>query len=553
MGKPARDWKNGMHWLLGFLLVFAAGDGWLVAEPMGAIASPSADLEPVPRIVNGIQTSRFPSTGALLSGDDPQAAVGLCSGVMIGCDTFLTAAHCVCDPNFFTGTDCQEGGFAAPLPSVFLVFLQHAGFFRIARIAVHPDFDFPVADVAVLKLEQSVSGVAPTPLTGANTPARGTTGIISGFGVTDRRANDYGIKRVGEVSLAACPQLPELDLSASVCWTFADPLGPPGTDSNTCSGDSGGPLFVRNNDFGTFTVAGVTSGGIQDNCMPRDRSYDANLFLYRDWIIAQSGADIHHTACGRLPQVGDTGTRIFTASGELTTDVRQARHRFTVPPNTARLRIAMNAVDNGVSDFDLYVKAGRQPTTTDFDCRRNGSGQFAFCQFVQPAAGPWHILVQHFAGVGLYQITGVAFDTAAIPVFCHGVVATLVGTDDDDTLTGTPGDDVIAGLGGNDLIRGLEGNDRLCGGPGNDTIYGGPGNDRLFGDEGNDDLRGGDGNDTLLGGEGNDRLRGGMGDDFLRGNAGDDMLLCGAGLDIAHGGDGTDRADPDCEAAVAVP
>src|SRR5947199_3174023 len=45
------------------------------------------------KIANGLPTSDFPSVGQLLT------AAGSCSGTLIGCQTFLTAAHCLCtDP-----------------------------------------------------------------------------------------------------------------------------------------------------------------------------------------------------------------------------------------------------------------------------------------------------------------------------------------------------------------------------------------------------------------------------------------------------------------------
>src|SRR5258705_1864356 len=59
---------------------------------------------PEPRIVNGTLTSLYPSTGALLLGDEPETATSWCSGVLIRQRTFLTAGHCVCAG---TGSDRQ--------------------------------------------------------------------------------------------------------------------------------------------------------------------------------------------------------------------------------------------------------------------------------------------------------------------------------------------------------------------------------------------------------------------------------------------------------------
>ena len=129
-----------------------------------------------PRIVNGVLTPAFPTVGALLNPADLDTGSVGCSGTLIGCETFLTAAHCVCPSEL---APCI--GPDAPDPSTMGVFFQHAGFFSVTSIALRPDFDFPVGDVAVLKLGTPVTGIAPTPIDTLG-PACGTTGTIVGFG-----------------------------------------------------------------------------------------------------------------------------------------------------------------------------------------------------------------------------------------------------------------------------------------------------------------------------------------------------------------------------------
>jgi hemolysin type calcium-binding protein len=101
-------------------------------------------------------------------------------------------------------------------------------------------------------------------------------------------------------------------------------------------------------------------------------------------------------------------------------------------------------------------------------------------------------------------------------------MATLRGTQNNDTLRGGAGDDHLFGLagadalfggGGNDGLSGDAGNDQIHGGAGDDGLSGGPGADRLSGDAGADQLSGGLGNDWLFGGPGNDVLTGGAGAD----------------------------------------
>jgi serralysin len=91
-------------------------------------------------------------------------------------------------------------------------------------------------------------------------------------------------------------------------------------------------------------------------------------------------------------------------------------------------------------------------------------------------------------------------------------MATINGTQFNDSLHGTPEGDFIHGREGNDELRGRGGNDTLVGGEGNDALVGdefgeAPGHDLLVGGEGNDHLAYAfGGNDTLIGGEGDDRF-----------------------------------------------
>jgi serralysin len=170
-------------------------------------------------------------------------------------------------------------------------------------------------------------------------------------------------------------------------------------------------------------------------------------------------------------------------------------------------------------------------------------------------------------------------------------MATIPGTENDDTLIGTDEPDLILGFGGNDLLVGQGGDDELNGGAGNDILRGGPGadtliggtgidtasysnassgvvasladggsggvadgdtfdgveniegsafNDTLSGNAGTNLLRGLGGNDTLDGEGGNDTLDGGSGNDTLIGGLGNDTLDGGLGGDTLRGGAGND-------------
>lgn len=344
---------------------------------------------PEPRIVNGSLTSLYPSTGALLLGDEPQTATSWCSGVLVGQRTFLTAGHCVCEG---TGTDCQ--GENTPSANGRVVFLQHAGFFDVASIHVPPNYRFPIADVAVVRLTAPVTGVTPTPIM-TEQPEAGDRGTIAGFGKTGGTSPDFGLKRVGDVSIAPCRN--GLSDVTSVCWTFD------GAGANTCNGDSGGPLFI---DVGSGPmVAGITSGGIRSDCQAGDLAYDTNVYHYREWLQSVAGDDLGTGSYGAIPPVGDPQTTVRSASGTLSDANPSDTQTIEVPEGTNELRIALDGFDDGVANFDLYVRADRVPTTNEYDCKSVGAAQYGYCEFLFPDAGTWYVLVRREAGAGPYQLT----------------------------------------------------------------------------------------------------------------------------------------------------
>ena len=49
------------------------------------------------RIVNGLPSRSHPAVGAILYGKTPATARTQCTGTLVGCDKFLTAAHCIRD------------------------------------------------------------------------------------------------------------------------------------------------------------------------------------------------------------------------------------------------------------------------------------------------------------------------------------------------------------------------------------------------------------------------------------------------------------------------
>jgi hypothetical protein len=336
------------------------------------------------RIVNGVTTWAFPAAGALIKGASAASAESWCTGTLVGCQTFLTANHCVADDRD---------------PAHYHVYLQSGGVFDVEAISPQrPDFNFPHGDLAVLRLKQAVEGITPIAVNTA-VIANGTSGTIVGFGRSGGVNSDYGLKRTGRVVTAACDR-PETSL---LCWDYNAPAGVPGENSNTCNADSGGPLFITAAD-GTLTLAGVTSGGSKSTCLTGDHSYDVDVRQFEAWVREQAGTDLGTAACGASAPVGTTGTSVLGGGGRLTAG-QAANFRLNVPAGVTSLRVALNAQDEPSTNVDLFVKRGSVAGPGSADCSANGSGNYAFCQFASPQAGPWFLqLKQGAAGDGDFQV-----------------------------------------------------------------------------------------------------------------------------------------------------
>jgi hypothetical protein len=337
------------------------------------------------RIVNGIQTIRHSAVAAVLRGSDPASAQAWCTGTLIACDKVLTAAHCIAD-------DPSPGGYLAYFPS--------AGFYAVKDITwMKDDYRFPYADLALLTLKRSVEGIAPIALNTIASPRDGAVATIVGYGRTGGSRRDYGVKREGSARFGAC-QSPYAGKKL-LCWDFDADINVTSGDANTCNADSGGGVFML--DEGNQHVVGVVSGGRDQDCVKGDHSYNSDVFQWRQWL-ASVGADTSSAStCGesRIDLPANLRSSLVTLGAEK----RVVDFEFTVPPDTASLRVAMNGEDDGEgrNDFDLFLINGRADAAPA--CAQAGPGQFAFCNIERPEAGSWTISLRRKQGAGDAQLT----------------------------------------------------------------------------------------------------------------------------------------------------
>lgn len=261
----------------------------------------------------------FSVVGALISNT---GALG--TATLVAPNYIVTAAHVVKndyheipDPNdwkFYLHDDFEEASFSQV--------------YQIEEIIVHPawtarqtsynvlgDGDELGLDLAVAKLNRSVTSLYPARLPSASDDPLGLRTVLGGFGSlvegNTGMENDSNKQRVGgeniidrSVAMVSKPGVPESQRGGVLGIDFDSPMEehnelvsgrsvellglgnseatPLSLEASTAVGDSGGPAFVRTNGF--WRVHGVVSYGTTDSSYG-DVTVYTRLATHYDWLM----------------------------------------------------------------------------------------------------------------------------------------------------------------------------------------------------------------------------------------------------------------------------
>lgn len=217
----------------------------------------------VTKVINGTQCEAGASPVVFIQ--TYGVANGLCTGTLITSNQVLTAGHCFDNPIF--SLTISQGIDGAPLA---------AG----GEVIIHPDYQrtpdspngFIFADVAIINLDRNVS-LPIMPILVSRGLSVGDTVSIFGYGFSDTASSLAGEELdPAQVGYLRSGQMRLTNVSEThVRARFSADYG-----SNTCMGDSGGPVtFTAEN--GSTGIVAVTSGGDSATCSPGDNSDFARL------------------------------------------------------------------------------------------------------------------------------------------------------------------------------------------------------------------------------------------------------------------------------------
>jgi hypothetical protein len=344
---------------------------------------------PVVAIARGQPTARFPSVGALIYNLET-----VCSGTLVGPQSFLTARHCF-EPS-------QD-------PSDYAIYLQHAGIFTVEDLQFPENTDL---DLAILKLHEKVTGVQPTELPEELSTAKRFLRIV-GFGVTSDGGMNSGIKRYGGNTTTTCPEGDD----QFICWELQPPYEPIGMKSNPCSRDSGGPVGPGSEENLAVVEGVAVRVPLKYKCDVSSLSWSLAVFPQIEWLkkVVTPG---ELGALSNLPVCCGDGAKVLAKENKLPrAGLRRDDYPFTVPGSVGVLRVALNADDVSLSDLDLSIRSAAVSSNlaawSDDAPSCKTLGRYEACEFKFAGTPPvhWAVSVQHKSGGDtFYQLVVTMFE-----------------------------------------------------------------------------------------------------------------------------------------------
>ncbi|MES9867981.1 MAG: trypsin-like serine protease [Candidatus Thiodiazotropha sp. LLP2] len=289
-----------------------------------------------PRIIGGnpAESSAYPWMTALLSKTDNEQ---FCGGSLIGARWVLTAAHCV--------ESVSAGNIQVYIGGLSLSDRSDGEIRDITHIYIHPDY-YEDHDIALLLLAEP-SSKQPISVSSREFDdglAYGADLIVTGWGLTSKDENATGSLSLLEakVPLRNRNQCVDNYLKSDEIAITDNMICAGSTDGTTdsCNGDSGGPLMALGSDK-KLSLLGIVSFGSEQGCATASLpGVYTRVSRYLEWIDANTnGITVTPTNLA----IGFTGVGL------------EATKKVTLVNNTRASELIQSTILTGSEDFTVLT------------------------------------------------------------------------------------------------------------------------------------------------------------------------------------------------------